>query len=139
GPARPPGQAPRRIDRQRRATHALLLLALASLLLLSGATAASAPLSAVPDGSGSAGPAPTRSLHLSGGPGQDPLDTWVQSTRQTTLFNGPDSAAQPIEQITAWTYLQVSGPIQGPRVLVRDPLQGIVAWVSTDDVGPAPA
>ncbi len=147
--ARPPlrgpatGLAPARTIR-RQVSHAVLLVVLASLLLSGGIVVhpASVPVASAPlDPLLAPGASAAAGAHLSGGPGADSVDTWVQSIRQTTLWAGADDDAPPLAQIAAWTYLQVIGPIQGSRVHVRA-LNGNVpapvdAWVNVSDVSAA--
>jgi D-alanyl-D-alanine carboxypeptidase len=141
-PAAPPPPAARRVARERRASHALLLLVLASLLLLGGAAvrqAATAPeLAAAPSEVAAAHPAAAAAARPAGGPAADPISTWVQTIRDTTLWSGPDGGAAPLTRLGPATYLQVTGAVQATRVPIRyqggSAVGSIDAWVNVADV-----
>ena len=144
---------PRRAARERGVSHVLLLLVLAGLLLLGGAAVREATLTAPPAAptvAPSTPAPPAASLaapsvpHLSGGPAADPISTWVETIRVTTLWSSPDPDASALGQLTPDTYVQVTGPVQATRVPVRYASDGSVlglidAWVDVADVSGAAA
>ncbi len=139
--------SPRPVARERQASHVLLLIVLASLLLFSGAAARQVVLEGVPSASALAAANSAANLddpnrvQLFGGPGVDLVGTWFQALRPTTLWSGPEGAATPVTEVAEGAYLQLVGQVQGPRVEVRYPGEGGVAalnaWVNTSDISPS--
>jgi D-alanyl-D-alanine carboxypeptidase len=138
-------RTPVRGTSERHVSHALLLVVLACLLLLSGAAARQVALGPLV----SQGVAERANLTIgvaesavrfSGGPGTELVGTWFQSTRETTLYSGAGDDATPLARVPAQAYLQVVGAVEGPYVEVRYPggAAGVLtAWVSTTDVSPS--
>jgi hypothetical protein len=65
-----------------------------------------------------------------------PNDAWVQNTRETELWSGPDDKAISFGLAPALSYFQVLAPQDGARIRVRNPLGG-TAYITAKDVGPS--
>lgn len=62
---------------------------------------------------------------------------WVQSHSPTELWSGPDSKATSFGPLRTWSYLQVLGTQQGPRLYIKNPLTDGTAWIDASMVGPS--
>jgi hypothetical protein len=71
----------------------------------------------------------------------EPLPTWLQAHRATTLWSGPDDKAISLTDLPQWTYLKVAGLERDGRILVEyagdyGTRQPGVGWVDKTAVGP---
>src|SRR5947209_7454378 len=71
-----------------------------------------------------------------------PLPTWVQAHRATTLWSGPDQKAISLTDLPQWTFLKVAGLDRDGRILVDYACdyasrQPGVGWVDKAAVGPS--
>lgn len=62
---------------------------------------------------------------------------WVQSHSPTELWSGTGSQAVSFGPLRTWSYLQVMGPQEGPRLRVLNPLTNGIAFVDANKVGPS--
>jgi hypothetical protein len=73
---------------------------------------------------------------------REPLPTWVQAHRATTLWSGPDDKAISLTDLPQWTFLKVAGLERDGRILVEyagdyATRQAGVGWVDKIAVGPS--
>lgn len=62
---------------------------------------------------------------------------WVENFKATQLWSGLGAGAVSFGALPVWSYLNVVAPQSGPRLFVRVPATGNVAYVDATDVGPS--
>jgi len=71
-----------------------------------------------------------------------PLPTWVEAHKATTLWSGPDEKAVSLTDLPQWTFLKAAGLERGGRLLVNytgdyASRPAGIGWVDQSAIGPA--
>ncbi len=65
------------------------------------------------------------------------LPFWVETFKPSAVWSGQDDRAVQFGPVDSWQYFLVLVPQAGPRLQVRVPSTGGVAFVPSSDVGPS--